>query len=163
MSVGAEASCSSTRSSSIVDHFLHGRNLRKVFSHLCNHASGQVTDPISYVAHTMITSPVQMVISEVRSRAGRGFVAARMHLSLLPDKQMVISEAMSRAGRGFFAARMHLSHLPDVQAGFLVCEQAHSLTHAAHRWAWPSSATIRTRCIRSRPWTPCSSPTSSTW
>ena len=50
---------------SIVHHFLTGRRLRKVFAHLCNHASGQVTDPISDVAHIMITRPVQMMISEV--------------------------------------------------------------------------------------------------
>lgn len=50
---------------SIVKHFLTGENLRQVFAHLCNHASGQVTDPISDVVHTMLTCPVQMVISEV--------------------------------------------------------------------------------------------------
>jgi hypothetical protein len=30
----------------IVSEFLTGDSMRKVFSHLCNHASGQVTDPI---------------------------------------------------------------------------------------------------------------------
>jgi hypothetical protein len=52
----------------IVQHFLTGVSLRKVFSHLCNNASGQVTDPISDVVHTMLTCPVQMVISEVGVR-----------------------------------------------------------------------------------------------
>jgi hypothetical protein len=51
--------------SKIVHFFLTGVGLRKVFSHLCNNASGQVTDPISDVVHTMLTCPVQMVISEV--------------------------------------------------------------------------------------------------
>ena len=73
---------------SIIKHFLTGSSLRRyalcamriflllvhdtgrvfsrrVFAHLCNHASGQVTDPISDVVHTMLTCPVQMVISEV--------------------------------------------------------------------------------------------------
>ena len=45
----------------------HGR-LQKTLSHLCNHASGQLTDPISNVVHMMLTCPVQMVISEVRRR-----------------------------------------------------------------------------------------------
>lgn len=50
----------------IVQTFLTGSRLRKVFAHMCNHASGQVTDPISDIVHTMLTCPVQMVISEVR-------------------------------------------------------------------------------------------------
>lgn len=48
-----------------VQHFLQGPNLRKVFAHLCNNATGQVTDPIAYVVHIMLTCPVQMVVSEV--------------------------------------------------------------------------------------------------
>ena len=48
-----------------IQHFLKGANLRKVFSHLCNNATGQVTDPIAYVVHIMLTCPVQMVVSEV--------------------------------------------------------------------------------------------------
>jgi hypothetical protein len=54
---------------SIIQHFLTGESLRKVFAHLCNHASSTphaATDPISDVVHTMLTCPVQMVISEVR-------------------------------------------------------------------------------------------------
>jgi hypothetical protein len=50
---------------SIIGTFLTGSSLRKVFAHLCNHASGQVTDPISDVVNTMLTKPVQMVVSEV--------------------------------------------------------------------------------------------------
>lgn len=50
----------------IIQHFLTGQNLRKVFAHLCNHSSGKVTDPISDVVHMMLTCPVQMIISEVR-------------------------------------------------------------------------------------------------
>ena len=52
-------------SESIIRTFLTGINLRKVLAHLCNHASGQATDPVSDVVHTMISCPVQMVISEV--------------------------------------------------------------------------------------------------
>lgn len=51
--------------SCIVDMFLSGPSLRKVFAHLCNHASGHVTDPVSHVVHMMLTCSVQMVISEV--------------------------------------------------------------------------------------------------
>ncbi len=53
--------------SSIIQRFLVGESLRKVFAHLCNHASTHraATDPISDVVHTMLTCPVQMVISEV--------------------------------------------------------------------------------------------------
>jgi hypothetical protein len=50
----------------IVSMFLVHSRLRKVLSHLCNHTSGQLTDPISGVVHMMLTCPVQMVISEVR-------------------------------------------------------------------------------------------------
>lgn len=49
----------------IVSEFLTGKNLRKMFSHLCNNASGQVTDPISDTASMMLTCPVQMIITEV--------------------------------------------------------------------------------------------------
>jgi hypothetical protein len=51
-----------------VSMFLTHCRLRKTLSHLCNHASGQLTDPISNVVHMMLTCPVQMVISEVRRR-----------------------------------------------------------------------------------------------
>lgn len=49
----------------IIAEFLTGRNLRKVFSHLCNNASGQVTDPISDTAIMMLTCPVQLILTEV--------------------------------------------------------------------------------------------------
>lgn len=49
----------------ILHHFLKGRNLRKVFSHLCNHTSGHSVDPISDVAYIMLTCPVETMISEV--------------------------------------------------------------------------------------------------
>ena len=49
----------------IIAEFLTGSNLRKVFSHLCNNASGQVTDPISDTAIMMLTCPVQLILTEV--------------------------------------------------------------------------------------------------
>lgn len=49
----------------VLHHFLSGRNLRKVFSYLCNHTSGHSVDPISDVAYTMLTCPVEMMVSEV--------------------------------------------------------------------------------------------------
>lgn len=49
----------------IISEFLAGKNLRKMFSHLCNNAAGQVTDPISDTVAMMITCPVQMIITEV--------------------------------------------------------------------------------------------------
>jgi hypothetical protein len=49
----------------IIEQFLTGAKLRKVFSHLCNHASGHVADPILDIVHIMLTCPVQMVVSEV--------------------------------------------------------------------------------------------------
>jgi hypothetical protein len=52
----------------VIDVFLTGGSLRKVFAHMCNHASGQVTDPISDIVHIMLVCPVQMVISEVSSQ-----------------------------------------------------------------------------------------------
>jgi hypothetical protein len=50
----------------IICTFLASGGLRKVLAHLCNNASAQSADPISDVVHTMLTCPVQMVISEVR-------------------------------------------------------------------------------------------------
>lgn len=61
-----ESSASSADGESIIKHFLSGTNLRKVFSYLCNHASGHATDPVSNIVHIMLTCPVQMVVSEVR-------------------------------------------------------------------------------------------------
>ena len=58
-------SAETTVADKTVQHFLQGQNLRRVFAHLCNHSTGQVTDPISYVVHIMLTCPVQMVVSEV--------------------------------------------------------------------------------------------------
>lgn len=49
----------------IIAEFLTGSNLRKMFSHLCNSASGQVTDPISDTAVMMLTCPVQLILTEV--------------------------------------------------------------------------------------------------
>ena len=49
----------------IISEFLTGQNLRKMFSHLCNNAAGQVTDPISDTVAMMLTCPVQMIITEV--------------------------------------------------------------------------------------------------
>lgn len=49
----------------IIAEFLTGKNLRKMFSHLCNNASGQVTDPISDTVVMMLTCPVQMILTEV--------------------------------------------------------------------------------------------------
>jgi hypothetical protein len=49
----------------IVQEFLTGIKLRKVLAHMCNHALVQLTDPISDVVCTMLTCPVQMVVSEV--------------------------------------------------------------------------------------------------
>ena len=51
--------------SRIVAEFLTGPNLRKIFSHLCNNASGLVTDPISDTAVMMLTCPVQLILTEV--------------------------------------------------------------------------------------------------
>ena len=58
-------------SESIIKRFLMGSSLRSVFAHLCNHASAHATDPISDIVHTMLTCPVQMVISEVRTDVTR--------------------------------------------------------------------------------------------
>ena len=50
----------------VIRNFLSGTSLQKVFSQLCNSASsGQALDPISDVAYTMLTCPIQMMISEV--------------------------------------------------------------------------------------------------
>ena len=49
----------------IIAEFLTGKNLRKMFSHLCNNASGQVTDPISDTVVMMLTCPVQLILTEV--------------------------------------------------------------------------------------------------
>lgn len=44
--------------------FLRGRSLRRLIKHLCNNCPGQVQDPITHVACTMMTSPVSISISE---------------------------------------------------------------------------------------------------
>jgi hypothetical protein len=57
--------------------FLTGRRLRRTLAHLCNHASVNITDPISNVVHMMLTCPVQMVVSEVgKLHATRFFIAS---------------------------------------------------------------------------------------
>lgn len=57
--------CDVFRQEGIVQHFLAGKHLRQMFAHLCNNTSGQAVDPISDVAYIMITSPVQMMITDV--------------------------------------------------------------------------------------------------
>jgi hypothetical protein len=66
MELSSSLSTSQIDSESIIKCFLTGNSLRSVFAHLCNHASAHATDPISDIVHTMLTCPVQMVISEVR-------------------------------------------------------------------------------------------------
>lgn len=49
----------------ILATFMSGDRLRRVLSHMCNHASSSVADPITTTVRIMLTCPVQLVISEV--------------------------------------------------------------------------------------------------
>lgn len=48
-----------------VDKFLRGDSLCRVIVYLCNNCQGTVTDPITSVLHFMITSPVQVTLTQV--------------------------------------------------------------------------------------------------
>ena len=52
-------------SSRIMTLFLQGSRLRKVMSHLCNHCSSNIADPISDTVVMMLTCPIHLVITEV--------------------------------------------------------------------------------------------------
>lgn len=45
--------------------FLTGDSLCKMIAYLCNNSHGTVTDPITNVLHAMITSPLQIMLTQV--------------------------------------------------------------------------------------------------
>lgn len=55
--------------SRFVDLFLQGVALQRVLRYLCETSSGRVVDPITDVVCVMITSPLQLMITEVTPRA----------------------------------------------------------------------------------------------
>jgi hypothetical protein len=48
-----------------VQLFLEGESLQRVMKHLCETSVGQVVDPITDVVCVMVTSPLQLVITEI--------------------------------------------------------------------------------------------------
>ena len=48
-----------------VDMFLRGKNLRRVMNTFCNDSVGQVVDPITETLCMMLTTPLQLVVTEV--------------------------------------------------------------------------------------------------